>query len=45
MVASAGLRAAGFAHRLLDHATELHRDFQDPSIDVIEAWLEEAPGS
>ena len=38
----AGLRAAGFAHRLLDHAAELHRDFQDPSIDVIEAWVEQA---
>ena len=34
----AGLRAAGFSYRLLDHA-EHHGDFEDRDIDVIEARL------
>ena len=38
----AGLRAAGFAFRLLDHS-EHHPRFNDRDINVIEAWLED-PG-
>ena len=34
----AGLRAAGFAFRLLERS-EHHRDFSHPDINVIEAWL------